>query len=300
MTVVAPIINQLSPPIVSEHLQLPYFFERLLYTTNAVHRMWTLHRFHRNIYEDTSHFHQYVAGCTLNIVAGHHSYLRIAARCVMIAERSLAALRIKEDLAHEAYRFIHCLRGSYAALDEEEAGAIAFSEQEQISPCIKNELHKVAHHTREYFHQLWLTAKALCVASFCYSMSLIDLMQAFSSSQEITIDSINELLVNGASVAQHLSSDEDLLQHFITQEGIIETILVAMGAERAREQMHSLREHCANGLANITHAVETGTSLVERVQNCFDGEAISGGAHQLIHTTTGQSVRVLLPRSNTP
>lgn len=225
-----------------------------------IHRLWRWYR-HTKVYSNPSNFQSLALGHVLNYVAGDSTLLRIAAQCVLIANRILTCVEQYGNVYAAYQRLNQAIRNHYP---RHHIPRWPIKQHSSIySPSTKQWLRSGWHSAIERFKRIAIALFNVMKELGKLSLCLMDAIETFSLSPTTRNESINQLFVNATQSIDQLVDTQESLREGLTQNReIISSFLIEMGSSYKVEHLISAVETTMKGTKKVQDVAHFGNGIL--------------------------------------
>lgn len=256
MNEVTRIVHEGGRHIIPPQHQMGSIMTSLFLKVNAVHRLWRWHR-QAVLYSNPQNFLQLSTGFTINFLVGDRLPLRVAAQCLLISQRILAAIKQKTTVAQSCQHVMDVWRGCY--ISQPQTSWSFDAKNHFLSPSTSNEWLYSFKRLANQIHELSRSVFDVFVQLFKLSMYTMDAIDVFYLSPETRNESVNEMFVNATQLLDELVGNKEfLLKGLNDNKEVIEEILMGVRAPLKADQL-------INSVAKTLAVASTTKSVKDRV-----------------------------------
>ncbi len=225
-----------------------------------IHQLWRWYR-HAEVYSNPDNFQNLMLGHVLNYVAGDNTVLRIAAQCVLIANRILTCVEQCANMFNAYQQLANAIKGNYP--------------RHRISKWSTKQPSSIySPSTKQWMKKGWDSAgnrvKRIAIALFCLfkemfklSMCIMDAIESFSLSPTTRNESINQLFVNATQSIDRLVGTQEMLRDgLVRHREIIAQFLIGMGSQWKVEYLIGTVESTLEGAKKIQKVAHFGDGII--------------------------------------
>jgi hypothetical protein len=263
-------------------------------TMRAFHNLrciWKTQQLFHKVYSQANNFKFLIGGCALGTIYGDRLIIRIAARIVLISQRWTAAIKSKKQLSlcwNAYFRSLFCLLQTPRDADHDET--ISPDKKGVLPPSYLFRLRQIGEGFKKWIGRTFVIGQHAVTAAFEHSNRIIDLIEAFSTSPEITEQGIREFFINTKELAGNIVQNDHLIIRELEQNlVIIIKIFKVLGFktdEKIFQKFHTK-------LLKAMQAAKTSIHVFDRTTT-----TAKNSARTFTYVVAGQELTSLLPEED--
>lgn len=224
MTPVVNVVQSSTHILVPAAVKVPGILSGLATVILKIRLLWSWYRWGK-VYTNENNWYKLVAGHVVNYVFGDSVILRIAAQCILIANRIFKCVNQTVKLSQDYHKWVDAIKGNYSHQHSMRKVSAVY-EMTNAGCC------------QSTFGAVWERIKRVAIATFNLikrvfklTMYFMDAIDSFYISPATRNESINQLFVNGTSFLDNLvKNQERLLDMIENNRKLVAHILSGVGS----------------------------------------------------------------------